>query len=283
MQVQDDDSRPTALAARWRERANETLFFEHTLNRWRDTGLIREHRILVNQEHYLLRLEVTIAHHTHLRYEMHRDELVMMGAGALMDWLLHVQADIEHHWRRLGLRQGEFRRSREDAFYRARVQAYDRLVDPPLIFDEARIFLEGSWNALCQESAESTKANDKAKELFGRVAGAAALATLEAQKPLRIKGSRGGRYDLHRRSTYCVTRVADGAKMCAVVPGVPLYDHLLGVKLVIETDEPRFIETANVSNGPMPGGITWVQPEDERRHTMLRVSVPLVVTNNRFL
>jgi hypothetical protein len=39
---------------------------------------------------------------------------------------------------------------------------------------------------------------------------------------------------------------------------VPLWDHLLGIKLMVENDEPRFLKTANVSAGSY-GGLTLTQ------------------------
>jgi len=92
-------------------------------------------------------------------------------------------------------------------------------------------------------------ADAKAKELFTLTAGAEALAVLEAGGALPVTGSQGGCYTLHKKASFCVTRLKDKAQMCAVVPGVPLYDHLLGIKLVIENDEKRFLATANVSGG----------------------------------
>lgn len=113
------------------------------------------------------------------------------------------------------------------------------------------IFDEDMFVALTGCAAPPDPAADKrAKDLFRLVAGAEAFDTLNANRPLPITGSTGTRYTLHRRSTFCVERVEDGAKLCAVVPGVPLWDHLLGIKLMVEHDEPKFLETANVVLGP---------------------------------
>lgn len=62
-----------------------------------------------------------------------------------------------------------------------------------------------------------------------------------------IVGSEGTKYKLHKCVSYCIERVSDRARLCAVVPGVPLWDHLLGVKLMVERDELKFLETANVA------------------------------------
>lgn len=87
------------------------------------------------------------------------------------------------------------------------------------------------------------EADAKAERLFISTAGQPAHDTLKAGKALPLKGSAGGDYTLHKRATYCVE--SKGTKYCAVVPGVPLWDHLLGIKLMIEQDEPKFLATAN--------------------------------------
>lgn len=97
--------------------------------------------------------------------------------------------------------------------------------------------------------ARDEKAESRAAELFKISAGAEAFRVLDSGGALPIKGSKGTKYTLHKRAAYCVERVKDGAKLCAVVPGVPLWDHLLGVKLMVEHDEPRFLRTANVIGG----------------------------------
>lgn len=96
---------------------------------------------------------------------------------------------------------------------------------------------------------EDDAAEKKAEALFVDTAGQEAHDVLERGDGLAMKGSAGGDYLLHKKRSYCVTRVADGAKLCAVVPGVPLWDHLLGVKLTIEHDEPEFLRKANVAGG----------------------------------
>lgn len=109
------------------------------------------------------------------------------------------------------------------------------------------------------------KAEKKAKALFKRVAGGDALYKLN-RGGLPLKGSIGGEYVLHPKMTYCVDR-KDGAKLCAVVPNVPLYDHLLGIKVMIENDEPEFLRTANVA-----GVFSFPQEfrDEIRRHLVAR-------------
>lgn len=97
--------------------------------------------------------------------------------------------------------------------------------------------------------SEDPIAIKKAKDLFKLACGKKAFDTLEAGNGLAITGSAGTEYRLHKRASFCVERVSDGAQLCAVVPGVPLYDHLLGIKLMVENDEKKFLKTANVSGG----------------------------------
>lgn len=100
------------------------------------------------------------------------------------------------------------------------------------------------------------KADKKSEELFLMACGKEAFDTLNSGNPLPIIGSKGTKYTLHKRASYCVERVSDNAKLCAVVPGVPLWDHLLGIKLMIEHDEPKFLKTAHVARDYMRGGQT---------------------------
>ena len=91
------------------------------------------------------------------------------------------------------------------------------------------------------------KAEARAERLFTLIAGAKAHDDLVNAEKTPVRGSAGTAYHLLRRRTYSVTRDEDGAAFCAVVPGVPLWDHLLGVKLMIEHDEPAFLRVANRS------------------------------------
>ena len=91
------------------------------------------------------------------------------------------------------------------------------------------------------------QADKRAADLFLLTAGEKAFDTLQKGEPLPLTGSQGTAYTLHKRASFCVERMKDGASLCAVVPGVPLWDHLLGIKLMIENDEPRFLKIANVA------------------------------------
>lgn len=97
--------------------------------------------------------------------------------------------------------------------------------------------------------AQDEKAERRAADLFRLVAGQATFDTLNAGQPVPLTGSKGTKYELRKQASFCVTRVKDGAKLCAVVPGVPLWDHLLGIKLMVEHDEPKFLRIANVAGG----------------------------------
>ncbi len=108
------------------------------------------------------------------------------------------------------------------------------------------------------------KAEKRAKDLFRMVAGKEAYERLQAGT-LPIKGSNGTPYILHRRATYCIERPNDGAQLCAVIPNVPLWDHLLGIKLMVEHDEPRFLKTANVSGGRRDVSQMHVRADENNR------------------
>ena len=96
------------------------------------------------------------------------------------------------------------------------------------------------------------QADKRAADLFLLTAGKWAFDKLQKGEPLPLVGSQGTAYTLHKRASFCVERVRDGASLCAVVPGVPLWDHLLGIKLMIENDEPKFLKTANVARSLSP-------------------------------
>lgn len=126
--------------------------------------------------------------------------------------------------------------------------------DPLQLANVAALMNAGWGNPIRDPAAEK-----KAEKLFIESAGKPAFDTLAAGKPLPLTGSSGGKYTLHKRASYCVERIKDRAKLCAVVPGVPLWDHLLGIKLMVENDEPRFLKTANVSGGePRMGIRDWL-------------------------
>lgn len=119
---------------------------------------------------------------------------------------------------------------------------------------------------------EDKKAQEKARDLFISVAGREAFDTLEQGGfVLVIGGETKHEYELRKKASFCIRRRKDKADLCAVVPDVPLYDHLLGIKLMIEHEEARFLKTANVAGRMVPGGVTWVDAEyddSEMRRSM---------------
>lgn len=126
------------------------------------------------------------------------------------------------------------------------VERLDEMATRALTYDPIR-FGEFTVDSFApQRDPKRTKADKRAEELFLKVAGKQAHDQLN-HGGLKLTGSKKGKYTLHPKMTYCVTRDKDGAQMCAVVPGVPLYDHLLGIKVMIEQDEPMFVKTANVT------------------------------------
>lgn len=128
-------------------------------------------------------------------------------------------------------------------------------------------FVAGFTNL--NQARHTVEAIERSKDLFVMVAGAFCHATLEKGSELGLKGSAGGSYWLKKAMTYCVSSADHSARYCAVVPGVPIWDHLLGIKLMIENDEPHFLKVANkaITGGGLGGamadlltygmGVTW--------------------------
>lgn len=125
---------------------------------------------------------------------------------------------------------------------------------------------------------EVNEADLKAIKLFKRVAGEEAYAALnKPQGSLTITSSHGTEYVMHKRYSYCVKRVRDKKSFCAQVPRVPLWDHLLGIKLMIEHDEPSFLKVAHadtydygIGNLPLNFGFDpFPSPPRQRTETWL--------------
>lgn len=211
-----------SLGGRFREVEREIDRFLRSLS---DRGLINDWRLNVDYT-YSLRVCLKLADGRECFYSFSISELEMGGIRALHYWLDRIDHDLS----------GVVRSNRDSLWDSSNGD------NPGLI----------GWNSYSgffnlSLTPEQEKANEKARDLFKMVAGAKAYETLDKMKPLPITGSQGTAYTLHNRATYCVERVKDQAKLCAVVPGVPLWDHLLGIKLMIEHDEPKFLKTANVS------------------------------------
>jgi len=93
-------------------------------------------------------------------------------------------------------------------------------------------------------------ANERAMKLFKEVAGEEAFRTILHKGYIPIQGNLTKTwYQLYNRAIYCVEARIDGRnhQFCAVVPHVPLWDHLLGIKLMIEHNEREFLRVANRS------------------------------------
>lgn len=160
-----------------------------------------------------------------LGYTLSAHEMAMEGIRGFEYWLRRIDEEV----RRYAAESGA---ARADVLYgyapfRPQLRIYDDFAS----------------------AGHDPKAIQKAKDLFKLACGKKSFDILESGKGLAIVGSKGTGYTLHNRATYCVERIRDGAKLCAVVPNVPLFDHLLGIKLMVEHDEPAFLKIANITGG----------------------------------
>ena len=201
----------------------------------------------VNQDAYLLKVRMTSGED--LRYTLTGLERLHDGAEL---WLDTVSRDISARWAQ---------------------RIPDHMFATACVFSSVVGMYIGGWDA------PDPQAETKAAELFKMACGKEAFDTLNSMQPLPITGSKGTKYTLHKRATYCVERVKDKAKLCAVVPGVPLWDHLLGIKLMIEHDEPKFLETANEAQGF--GGDQYVaQIGEEMRSRREEIAQKILQSNS---
>lgn len=98
-----------------------------------------------------------------------------------------------------------------------------------------------------QAAERMSRASERSRDLFIKVAGIDAYETLKDGRPITIRGSLGGEYRLWPRSVYNIERVSDGAQLCAVpvnAPELPVFDVVLATKLTVENDEERFLQVA---------------------------------------
>lgn len=174
------------------------------------------------------------------------EELMDDGTAAILASLLSIQHDLEV----LGPMMFDFR------------AVVARSIARTLAQDVMEAMLNGTLDNFFGE--EDDKAQKRAQRLFADIAGAKAHDDLVAGGKTAVRGSEGTAYHLHQRRTYSVSRDADGATFCAVVTGVPLWDHLLGVKLLVERDEPAFLRVANKSRSS-----AWRQDEWYLTHGMM--------------
>lgn len=189
----------------------------------------------------VLRVVVTCnATRRNCSWSLSNHEIAMDGMGAVVRWMWIVREDLACL---LHAPPARMQSAAEVRYYYDRIQrALERAGSMAEVYERA---YEGYGVFNSQYSDEQDK---RAKDLFKQVAGEQAFQQLIGGR-LRIQGSAGTTYWLHPQATYCITRDKDGARFCAVVPGVPLWDHLLGIKLMVEHDEPRFLKTANKSVG----------------------------------
>lgn len=263
-----------------RHRESIIDFFRHQLERYRSDGRVRDynidHRDMEYDGTWSLRVAVWLfdtANSERLNWQFRETELMMHLRDG--DRLAQV---VNEWW-------GTIRRELDQRLQGARHLRRGRIQNDPIqpggiifVDEEAEInrnwfhsahfpphqgrLSTQDWERMVTRREEEQRRHEaakvKARALFAHVAGEQAAAQLERDEQLPLRGSQGGEYALLKRSAYCVRRLKDGAELCAVVPNVPLWDHLLGIKLLVEQDEPRFLRTANVSGGMTAGprGIT---------------------------
>lgn len=211
--------------------------------------LIRRGRVDADTWDRSIRLDLLAVTGERLGYRFTEDEYQMGGREEFARWLETIRQDVESRHERWEL-------SRPVVAPPPRRQ-FDEWFDMSMRVDHQRLLSEliaqrldaEIWTAFAGATTADPKAETKSKDLFRAVAGQKAFDALEAGKGWPLTGSNGTKYTLHKRASYCIERPKDGAKLCAVVPGVPLWDHLLGIKLMVEHDEPKFLKTANVSGG----------------------------------
>lgn len=232
----------------------------YTMRGFERDGLVRryEWRQDINNDAYVLGCE--LRHGGRRQYRITGMEIMQGGPEAFMHWLDTVCMDIRARTQRerhgaMTTTEQRMRPVYQELYARemAEIQRH--------ISRQAERYFGTDLAETTEQTAAKQKAKQKAtkrsEELFLLACGKEAFDTLQAGKPLPLTGSKGTAYTLHKRSTYCVERPSDNARLCAVVPGVPLWDHLLGIKLMIENDEPKFLATANVAMTEYASGQPW--------------------------
>jgi hypothetical protein len=214
----------------------------------------------------------------HIRHELALDEVRMGGLQEVEEWFRYVEGSIAAYCRQydeprlryltpmyIGIDPIGQITARHESATTTRMMAdeveYQRRQQMQIMQEAwTRIYQDNFADVFDRHLGHNKEAEDKAKTLFKSVAGEMAFKTLDGGKALPVKGSKGTDYLLHKKASFCIERPSDGARLCAVVPGVPLWDHLLGIKLMVENDEPLFLKTANVSGAVnlTPGAINWL-------------------------
>ena len=232
-------------------------------------GLIRRARFVPSVNSKANILEIKLHDRRKLLYTLTDHELRMGGRQAVECWLDTIERDIRNTQINAAIGSGyqQAQSQQNSASYNQQL-AWSQIDLTPQQIAMLQQQYAQPWNPSYQQSSDvigndfarqylpswdlsrekDATAQKKSEELFLLTCGKESFDTLNSGKPLPLTGSEGTKYTLHKRASYCVERVSDGARLCAVVPGVPLWDHPLGIKLMIEHDEPKFIETANVSN-----------------------------------
>lgn len=226
--------------------------FHSQMECWRRYGLIRDWTIESDFLEGDIRLTLEIPHFRPLVCVFSRHEIAMDGIAALSSWLDTIERELTI----LSRERGEHGQSMGVPTPRPqeRIQEVNQAYRVLMELMESSMFAVRpgpGWfgDYYLAQPGFTQEAEEKSKKLFIATAGKKAFDILNSGKTLPITGSEGTDYRLFRRATYCVERPRDGARLCAVVPDVPLWDHLLGIKLMVEHDEPTFLRTANVSGG----------------------------------
>lgn len=214
---------------------NPRAMLDGFLARWR--SIVQDHRLLADHERLANVLLLELYDRRSLRYEITDHEIRMGGEQGFRQWLAVIERDLS-------------------PFY-----------CPPQSNAE---MLVGNWMHLGIDPAHDEKAEGKAKDLFISVAGIKAFESLERDVGWKIFGNvTKDAYYLYKRASFCITRCKDAVKFCAVVPGVPLWDHLLGIMLMVQHDEARFLRVANKSGELRPGAVIWVAVDEARDFRMV--------------
>lgn len=215
---------------------DRTIVMIHdAMNRFCALGYLRDYLLSVAMDRDALGLECHLQSGEARHYRLTSTEIANGGPDAVEFWLGTIERDIGGRIRSWAL--GNAMLAQQQGFHQ-------------------NSFAQSQLQQNFYHKPPDPKTNEKAEELFMLVCGKEAFDMLNSGKPLPITGSQGTKYTLHKRSTYCVERVSDNARLCAIVPNVPLFDHLLGIKLMIEHDEQKFLETANVTQG-LPWNQVW--------------------------
>jgi len=212
---------------------------------WRGCGYIEDWRLEWGHHDNAARLEIMLCGGGTARYSLSAEEFMMDGWVLIGHWYeaisreIRARSAIGRPLTRID-REGNLHVLPQERNYGELEYLTRRYAD----WADRFAGYPGQFEAASKES------DQKSRDLFRSVAGESVYQALDTKGVFQpIVGSKGTKYSLHKRATFCVERLKDGAKLCAVVPGVPLWDHLLGIKLMIEHDEPKFLKTANVSGG----------------------------------